>query len=56
MGTFNRDDCHCGADHDTLSSIVLQTMSLARSGQVHWTDNEFAEYVAAAAEHVGWTK
>jgi len=57
MGTtFNREDCKCGADHDTLESIVLQAIALVRGGAVELTDEEFAQHVADAAEQVGWTK
>lgn len=53
--TFNRDDCFCGLDHDTLDHIVRQTLALATAGRIH-SEDQFVGIIVKSAEEVGWVK
>jgi hypothetical protein len=57
--TYNRPDCHCGEDHDSIKHIVHATLVALRMGVFAAApDPEQAASAAAekAAADVGWVK
>lgn len=51
--TFNRDDCHCGKNHDSLEHISRGVISLLIRGEISYADAPAA--LERAAMSVGWT-
>lgn len=50
--TFNRADCHCGRDHDSLEHLMMKLVGLHFQRQLQ--PDEIPDLLGKLAAQVGW--